>query len=85
MLGKKHEKRNEKWGRKMSIEKQLKKLMNKQKKLISQADTEEERAELIGFAVGFLNGMRMSKVITNEQYVEEYAKLQSFVEIRKVG
>ena len=67
------------------IEKQLKKLMNKQKKLISQADTEEERAELIGFAVGFLNGMRMSKAITNEQYTEEYTKLQSFVLLRKVG
>lgn len=69
----------------MSIEKQLKKIMNKQKKLISEANTEEEKAELIGFAVGFLNGMRMSKVITNEQYIEEYAKLQKFVALRKVG
>lgn len=67
----------------MSIEKQLKKLMNKQKKLISQADTEEERAELIGFAVGFLNGMRISKAITREQYEEEYTKLQDVAELRK--
>lgn len=67
----------------MAIEKQLKKLMNKQKKLISQADTEEERAELIGFAVGFLNGMRISKAITREQYEEEYAKLQDVAELRK--
>ena len=69
----------------MTTEKQLEIMMKKQRKLISKANTEEERAELIGFAAGFLNGMRMSKAITNEQYTEEYTKLQSFAEIRKVG
>lgn len=69
----------------MTTEKQLESMMKKQRKLISKANTEEERAELIGFAAGFLNGMRMSKAITNEQYTEEYTKLQSFAEIRKVG
>lgn len=69
----------------MTTEKQLESMMKKQRKLISKANTEEERAELIGFAVGFLNGMRMSKAITNEQYTEEYTKLQSFVLLRKVG
>ena len=69
----------------MTTEKQLESMMKKQRKLISKATTEEERAELIGFAAGFLNGMRMSKAITNEQYTEEYTKLQSFAEIRKVG
>lgn len=69
----------------MTTEKQLESMMKKQRKLISKANTAEERAELIGFAVGFLNGMRMSKAITNEQYTEEYTKLQSFVLLRKVG
>ena len=69
----------------MTTEKQLESMMKKQRKLISKANTEEERAELIGFAAGFLNGMRMSKAITNEQYTEEYTKLQSFVLLRKVG
>lgn len=69
----------------MTTEKQLESMMKKQRKLISKATTAEERAELIGFAVGFLNGMRMSKAITNEQYTEEYTKLQSFVLLRKVG
>lgn len=69
----------------MTTEKQLESMMKKQRKLISKANTAEERAELIGLAVGFLNGMRMSKAITNEQYTEEYTKLQSFVLLRKVG
>lgn len=69
----------------MTTEKQLESMMKKQRKLISKANTAEERAELIGFAVGFLNGMRMSKAITNEQYTEEYAKLQKFVALRRVG
>lgn len=65
------------------MEEQLKRFMVKQKKLILEADKEEERAELIGFAVGFLNGMRISKAITKEQYEEEYTKLQDVAELRK--
>ena len=41
------------------MEEQLKRFMVKQKKLILEADKEEEIAKLVGFAVGFLNGMRM--------------------------
>lgn len=63
---------------------QLQSFMKKQKKLISEADG-EERAELVGFAVGFLNGMWISKAITKEQYETEYTKLQQFIEMRKVG
>ena len=65
------------------MEEQLKRFMVKQKKLILEADKEEEIAKLVGFAVGFLNGMRISKAITREQYEEEYTKLQDVAELRK--
>lgn len=65
------------------MEEQLKRFMVKQKKLILEADKEEEIAKLVGFAAGFLNGMRISKAITREQYEEEYAKLQDVAELRK--
>lgn len=65
------------------MEEQLKRFMVKQKKLILEADKEEEIAKLVGFAVGFLNGMRISKAITKEQYEEEYTKLQDVAELRK--
>lgn len=68
----------------MATGKQLEGFMRKQRKLILKSDG-SERAELIGFAVGFLNGMRISKAITKEQYETEYAKLQQFIETRKVG
>lgn len=68
--------------KKMAKDKQLQGFMNKQKKLISESDG-AERAELIGLAVGFLNGMRISKAITKEEYEKEYEELQK--EIRKVG
>ena len=62
----------------MKGERQLKALMKKQRKLIVEAD-EKERVKLIGFAVGFLNGMRISNAITKEQYEDEYTKLQDCV------
>lgn len=65
------------------MEEQLKRFMVKQKKLILEADKEEEIAKLVGFAAGFLNGMRISKAITREQYEEEYTKLQDVAELRK--
>lgn len=68
-------------GKKM--DKQLRYFMVKQRKLIMEAKNEEEMAKLIGFAVGFLNGMRISKAITKEQYEEEYTKLQDVAELRK--
>lgn len=68
----------------MATGKQLEGFMRKQRKLILKSDG-SERAELIGFAVGFLNGMRISKAITKEQYETEYTKLQHFIETRKVG
>lgn len=68
----------------MATDKQLEGFMRKQRKLILKSDG-QERAELIGFAVGFLNGMRISKAITKEQYETEYTKLQQFIETRKVG
>lgn len=68
----------------MATDKQLEGFMRKQRKLILKSDG-QERAELIGFAVGFLNGMWISKAITKEQYETEYTKLQHFIETRKVG
>lgn len=68
----------------MATGKQLEGFMRKQRKLILKSDG-QERAELSGFAVGFLNGMRISKAITKEQYETEYTKLQQFIETRKVG
>lgn len=65
------------------MEKQLKYFMVKQRKLILEAENEVEMVKLIGFAVGFLNGMRLSKTITKEQYEEEYAKLKDLAELRE--
>lgn len=65
------------------MDKQLRYFMVKQRKLIMEAKNEEEMAKLIGFAVGFLNGMRISKTITREQYEAEYAKLKDLAELRK--
>lgn len=64
-------------------EKQLRHFMIKQKKLILNANEKEEIAELIGFATGFLNGMRISKAITKEQYEAEYGKLQTVAELKE--
>ena len=67
----------------MAEERQLKCLMIKQKKLIMEAKSQNEVCELVGFAAGFLNGMRISKAITKEQYEAEYAKLQDVAEQKK--
>lgn len=65
------------------MEKQLRYFMVKQRKLILEAEKEEEMLQLVGFAVGFLNGLRMSKVITKEEYEAEYAKLRDVAELRE--
>lgn len=67
----------------MAEEKQLKCFMVKQKKLILEAKNQNEVCELVGFAAGFLNGMRISKAITKEQYETEYAKLQDVAELKR--
>lgn len=67
----------------MAEEKQLKCFMIKQKKLIMEAKSQNEVCELVGFATGFLNGMRISKAITKEQYEAEYAKLQDVAELKR--
>ena len=68
----------------MAEDKQLEAMMRKQRQLILRTSG-ATKAEQIGFAVGFLNGMRISKAITKEQYDAEYAKLQEFIEERKAG
>lgn len=57
--------------------------MIKQKKLILDAKNQNEVCELVGFAAGFLNGMRISKAITKEQYEAEYEKLQDVAELKR--
>lgn len=66
----------------MAEDKQLEALMKKQRQLILRADG-EAKAERIGFAVGFLNGMRISKAITKEQYEAEYGKLQTIIGLKE--
>ena len=67
----------------MEKQKQLKCFMVKQKKLILEAKNQNEVCELVGFAAGFLIGMRISKAITKEQYETEYAKLQDVAELKR--
>lgn len=51
---------------------QIKGFIDKQEKLIRLAKTSDEKAEYIGFWAGFLNGLRLTNAITNEEYKTLY-------------
>lgn len=56
----------------MSAETQLNVLMNNHLAMIKQEKDEVEKAKLVGFAAGFLNGMRLTNSLTAEQYNRTY-------------
>ena len=62
-------------GEKVSTETQLNVLINNQRALIEQEKDAVEKAKLIGFAAGFLNGMRLTNCVTAEQYNKAYAAI----------
>lgn len=62
-------------GEKVSAETQLNVLINNQRSLIEQEKDAVEKAKLIGFAAGFLNGMRLTNCVTAEQYNKAYAAI----------
>lgn len=63
----------------MTAEAQLKVLISNQKALIQKEKSQIKKAELTGFAAGFLNGLRLVNCLSNEQYHNAYR------EIMKVG
>lgn len=63
----------------MTAEAQLKVLISNQKALIQEEESSLKKAELTGFAAGFLNGLRLANRISNKQYHTAYR------EIMKVG
>lgn len=51
---------------------QLEGLVRKQKKIARIAKSGQERAEAFGFWAGFINGLKMTGAITQEEYIELY-------------
>lgn len=62
----------------VAIPSQIEGFIEKQKKLVKTAKNEEERAEAFGFWAGFLNGMRMTGVISREDYKRLYREMLMF-------
>lgn len=62
----------------VAIPTQIEGFIKKQKRLVKLAKTEEERAEAFGFWAGFLNGMRMTGVISKEKYENMYREMIAF-------
>lgn len=62
----------------VAIPNQIEGFVKKQKKLVKMAKNAEERAEAFGFWAGFLNGMRMTGVISKEKYEELYKEMLVF-------
>lgn len=51
---------------------------SKQKKIIDSAKTPTERAEAFGLWAGFITGLRITKVITQEEYKELLTELEAY-------
>lgn len=50
------------------MKEQIKGILRKQEKLIRLAETSDKKAEYLGFWAGFLNGLKITNAITNEEY-----------------
>lgn len=59
----------------MSAETQLNVLISNHRTLIKQETDAVDKAKLIGFAAGFLNGMRLTNCLTTEQYNRAYKSI----------
>lgn len=59
----------------MSPELQLNVLMNNQRQMIENEKDELEKAKIVGFTAGFLNGMRLTNCLTPEQYKKAYKSI----------
>lgn len=65
---------------------QIEGFVHKQKKIISSARTKGEKIGAFGFWAGFLNGLKMTGVITYEKYGSLFKELEDFEELeRKSG
>lgn len=62
----------------VAIPTQIRGFVEKQKKIVKSAKTPEERSEAFGFWCGFLNGMRMTGVISMEEYKKLYREMMIF-------
>ena len=60
---------------------QLQRFYEKQVKLMEEAETDMDRAELTAMWAGFLNGLFMTRAITEE----EYEKFYGTEEMRNAG
>jgi predicted RNA polymerase sigma factor len=60
-------------------ERQFKVMILKQKELVLNTTSEHDRAVAIGMWAGFLNGLRMVNVITQEKYNQAYNELLELV------
>lgn len=53
---------------KINIQKQMVQFQKRYQEAAKKAGTPEERAEVLGFWTGFLNAMRITKVISQKEY-----------------
>lgn len=63
----------------VEVKKQMENFWKKQQKLFKEAQTSKEQAEVVGFWIGFLNGLKMSTQITKLDYDYYYDKVINFV------
>lgn len=54
------------------MKEQIKGILRKQEKLIRLVETSDKKAEYLGFWAGFLNGLKITNAITNEEYKTLY-------------
>lgn len=57
------------------VERQLREVLRKQKKLAMKARGDIEKAEVYGAWAGFLGGMKLTGAITNKEYNQLYDEM----------
>lgn len=65
---------------KINIQKQLGQMQKRYQEIAKKAVTPQERAEVIGFWTGFMNAMRMTKVISQKDYDYYFGNMLSMVD-----
>lgn len=63
----------------MEKETQIRGFVQKQKSLINEATTENERDYLVMVWLGFLNGLRLTNYITWQEYQDLYNEMLQYV------
>lgn len=66
-------------------ERQMRIWIQKQKRLVNEAVTEMDRGRLIGMWIGYLNGLRLTNVLTYSEYNQYFDELKNFVEGAEVA